>query len=204
MTAELRLGAISAVLFAAFAALGIALAKRPLTRLDAQAIYFRSQWTPLARLFTRSGRSPALTTACVISILVYALLRLPIWIPLTMSLSQLLSQMIVEYCKMLFKRVRPHYWLIGLEAGHSYPSGHATTGIVFFTGWSVVVALSALSGSWKTGIIAAFTVWALGILWSRLALGAHYFSDLAGGILFGAAWLCGVLAISSHFYGILR
>lgn len=204
MSSDIRLWVAAAVLWALFAALGLLVAKRPLTRLDAEAIYFRAQLTPLALVFTLSGRSRALTAACVISIIVYAVLHLPIGIPLVITGSQLVTQIIVEYCKTLFKRIRPDYWLVGLEAGHSYPSGHATTAVVFFIGWALVVAMTALPGDIKTAVIAVFTLWALGIVWSRLALGAHYLSDVTGGILFGSAWLCALFTALSHSYGSLR
>lgn len=204
MSTELRLDAAAIVLFALFVGLGLRLANRPLTRLDAEAIYFRGQLTPLALLFTISGRSPALTIACVLAIAIFALLRLPVGIPLLIAASQLVSQMIVEYAKTLFKRMRPDYWLVGLEAGHSYPSGHATTAVVFFIGWAVVIAMGALPGGVKSALIAVLTLWSLGIVWSRLALGAHYLTDVTGGVLFGGAWLCALFTVSSHLYAILR
>jgi membrane-associated phospholipid phosphatase len=201
-TLDLAIAALS--LAALFVVVGLYVAHRPLSRLDAEAVYFRGQLTPLALVFTISGRSRALTASCIIAIAVYALMHLPILIPLAITAMQLVSQIIVEYCKTLFTRMRPDYWLVGLEAGHSYPSGHSTTAIVFFTGWSVVVALSALPGEIKTALIALFTVWALGIMWSRLALGAHYFSDVCGGAVFGAAWLCASIAFLLEFHGIPR
>ncbi|HET6894567.1 MAG TPA: phosphatase PAP2 family protein [Candidatus Baltobacteraceae bacterium] len=200
MSIDLRLDIAAIVLLAAFVALGMLVSRRPLTRLDAEAVYFRGQATRIALLFTLSGRSRALTAACLLSIAIFALLRLPLGIPLILTGSQLVSQLVVAVCKTFFRRVRPDYWLVGREAGHSYPSGHATTAVVFFIGWALVIALSPLGGGIKTALIAALTVWSLGIIWSRLALGAHYLTDVTGGVLFGAAWLC---ALSSHLYAIL-
>lgn len=204
MSAALPLDGAAIALFVLFIALGLRVSNRPLMRLDADAVYFRGQLTPLALVFTISGRAPALTAACTIAIAVFAAFHLPLWIPVLMAASQLVSQILVGYAKSLFKRMRPDYWLVGLEAGHSYPSGHATSAIVFFIGWALVVAFSAVPENGKTALIAAFTFWALGIAWSRLALGAHYLSDVLGGALFGSAWLCALFTVSSHFYAILR
>lgn len=204
MSAGIRLFSAAMLLFACFVALGLRVAKRPLSRLDAQAVYFRGQLTPLALIFTLSGRSRALIAACIVSIAVFAVWHLPLYVPLLMTASQLVSQMAVELAKLLYRRMRPDYWLVGLEAGHSYPSGHATTAVVFFTGWAVIAAMSALEPGVKSAVVAILGLWALGIAWSRLALGAHYLTDVTGGALFGAAWLCALFSISSHFYGILR
>lgn len=204
MTLALRLDAIALVLFALFVLLGLRVSRRPLSRLDAEAVIFRGQLTPLALVFTISGRGPAMTVACILSIAICAALRVPLTAALVIALSQLVTQMLVEYAKTLYRRVRPDYWLVGREAGHSYPSGHATTAVVFFCGWAAVVALSSLSGNVKTAVMAILTAWALGIAWSRLVLGAHYFTDVCGGVLFGGAWSCAAFTVIAHFYGILR
>jgi membrane-associated phospholipid phosphatase len=204
VTPALKLDIIAAALFAIFVFVGLQVSNRPLMRADAQAVYFRGQLTGLAVLFTRSGRGPAMTAFCLLAVAVFATLRLPLILPLVMTLSQLVSQIIVEFAKTRFRRMRPDYWLVGQEAGHSYPSGHATTAIVFFTGWAVVVAHQALPPAAKSAAVALLALWSLGIMWSRLALGAHYLSDVFGGALFGGAWLCVVLTLSQVFYGILR
>lgn len=195
MTAEARLDSAAAALFVAFILLGLAVARRPLGIWDARAVLFRAQATQLALLFTRSGRSKALTAGYIAAIAVFAAAHLPVWIPLVLAASQLVSQIVVEAFKMLYKRTRPDYWLVGLEAGHSYPSGHAATAVITFGGWASVIALSSLPEALKYALAASFALWATGIVWSRLALGAHYFSDVTGGILFGSAWLCALAVV---------
>jgi membrane-associated phospholipid phosphatase len=195
---------VAATAFVSFVVLGLRVSNRPLMRLDADAVYFRAQFTPLALFFTYCGRLIPLTTACIGAIAIFALMRISILIPMLVTASQLISQMAIEYAKTLFKRTRPDYWIVGEEAGHSYPSGHAATAIIFFIGWAIIAALSRLPLGFKDAAVALLVVWAAGIIWSRLALGAHYLTDVLGGMLFGAAWLCALFAASSHFYGILR
>lgn len=204
MSVVTRLDVAAVVLFGCFVALGMRVSGRPLTRLDAEAVIFRGQLTPLALVFTISGRSRALTAMCLVAIAVFAVFHMPLLVPVLMTASQLVSQMAVEFIKTLYVRMRPDYWLVGLEGGHSYPSGHATTAVVFFSGWAAIVGMSALPGDVKTALMGVLVLWALGIAWSRLALGAHYLSDVVGGMLFGSAWLCALFSASSHFYGILR
>jgi membrane-associated phospholipid phosphatase len=112
-----------------------------------------------------------------------------------MVVSQILSQTIVELVKARFARARPDYWLVGLEAGHSYPSGHATTAVVFFIGWALVATSSTLPLVEKVPLTVVLAIWAFGVSWSRLALGAHYLSDVAGGTIFGVGWLSALAAI---------
>lgn len=107
-----------------------------------------------------------------------------------MILSQILSQTLVELIKARYLRTRPDYWLVGLEAGHSYPSGHATTAVVFFTGWALLALFSPLPPVVRYLVAAVLVLWAFGVSWSRLALGAHYLSDVLGGTLLGTAWIC--------------
>jgi membrane-associated phospholipid phosphatase len=185
---DLILAALS--FFMLFLVLGHLVSRRPLGVIDARAVYFRAQATSLALVFTKSGRSTALTVGYVVAIAVFALMRLPIWIPIFLAGSQIISQFIVEIFKMLYRRTRPDYWLVGLDAGHSYPSGHATTAIVSFGGWACVIALSPIASAAKVILIGMFALWMIGIMWSRLALGAHYLSDVAGGAAFGCCWLC--------------
>lgn len=58
----------------------------------------------------------------------------------------------------------------------------------------MVVLHSALPQTLKLPLAGLLMLWALGVDWSRLALGAHYFSDVFGGTLFGTAWLCALIA----------
>jgi undecaprenyl-diphosphatase len=190
MTAGARLYAAAAVLLVLFVLLGAAVSRGPLGAWDARAVHFRAQATPLALIFTKSGRSKALTIGYIVAVAVYAVAHLAVWVPLLLAASQMISQLVVEGCKALYKRTRPDYWLVGLDAGHSYPSGHAATAVITFLGWAAVAAYSGLPAVPKNVLIAMLALWATGIVWSRLALGAHYLSDVAGGALFGAAWLC--------------
>ncbi len=195
MSAQIPWFVAAACLFLVFFLIGRRISAAPLGMLDERAVRLRGQATAIAVVFTKSGRSKGLTAACVIAVGVFLIARWPLWVPLVMILSQILSQTAVELCKGRFARTRPDYWLVGLEAGHSYPSGHATTGVVFFLGWALVAALSPLPYGLKYGVVTLLTLWAAGVSWSRLALGAHYASDVLGGTIFGAGWLCVLLGI---------
>jgi membrane-associated phospholipid phosphatase len=52
-----------------------------------------------------------------------------------------------------------------------------------------------MTESIKIALVALLAFWIAGIGWSRLALGAHYPTDVIGGTLFGVAWACATWAM---------
>jgi len=202
MIAALLLGAVLS--FALFFALGFRVCARGPSQADRYAARVRGQLRSLAIACTISGRAPAMTAACILAVAVFAAFRLPLVVAMSVVAAQLVSQMLVEFAKLRFARTRPDYWLAGREAGHSYPSGHATTAVVFYVGWACVAAAGALPPAARAAAVTILCCWAAGIVWSRLALGAHYLTDVAGGALFGCAWLCGGYAALLHFHAVLR
>jgi membrane-associated phospholipid phosphatase len=86
-----------------------------------------------------------------------------------------------------FARPRREDWLIRHEHAFSYPSSHAAICTAFYFHWGAA-ALRADAGAWLRrstfALLAALTV---GIIWSRLALGAHYPTDVIGGTALGLA-----------------
>ncbi len=82
-----------------------------------------------------------------------------------------------------FARPRRPDWVIKHELSFSYPSSHATIAIAFYVVLAIFVARSALPG--RAWLAPALVLLAVGIIWSRLALGAHYLTDVVGGLLWG-------------------
>lgn len=73
--------------------------------------------------------------------------------------------------------------------GKSFPSGHAMTSTVAY-GTLLLAFMPMIPPRWRPRAIAAYVVLVLLIAASRLGLGVHYLSDVLGGIVLGAAWLC--------------
>ena len=71
------------------------------------------------------------------------------------------------------------------ETAFSYPSSHTAIATAFYLLLAVFVARSALRD--RVWLATAPALLALGIMWSRLALGAHYLTDVVGGVLWGSA-----------------
>jgi undecaprenyl-diphosphatase len=86
----------------------------------------------------------------------------------------------------LFARPRRTDWLIRHEHAFSYPSSHATISTAFYLLAGVLVLRSELPRPLRYVVFAVLAVLWLGILWSRLALAAHYPTDIIGGVCLGA------------------
>ncbi|MDQ6823232.1 MAG: phosphatase PAP2 family protein [Candidatus Eremiobacteraeota bacterium] len=200
MSVEAKLWLASALCFAVVLALGAYVSRHANTRFDVESVAIRGQLPRLAYVFTESGRASALTIVGVGFILMSGFLRAGVLIPAAVLASQVVSQGAIEGLKAVFNRKRPDYWLIHNELGKSFPSGHASTAVVFYGTWAAIVAASSLPPTLKMILVVAFSTWAVGIVWSRLALGAHYLSDVFGGTIFGVAWLCSILALAHHFH----
>ena len=80
--------------------------------------------------------------------------------------------------------------------GASFPSGHAQAAV---TGYGVLllVFLPVLKPQWRRAAVAlaAFMVVAIGF--SRVALAAHYVSDVVAGFILGGAWTAAMTALFS-------
>lgn len=96
--------------------------------------------------------------------------------------------------KHVFDRARPELVEWGVQvASPSFPSGHAMAATVAYG------ALAYVAGRLEPGRAVAVLTWSLAALLvlavagSRVYLGVHYPSDVAGGVVAGAVWLAAVV-----------
>ncbi len=110
---------------------------------------------------------------------------------LLLSISLGLAIMIVHTLKLLVKRPRPEIdpLLVSMPTSWSFPSGHTAQAAAFFLALAWIAA-RLLPKPAAQGSIAACTLAALTIGYSRVYLQVHYPTDVLAGLLVGA---CGVL-----------
>lgn len=107
---------------------------------------------------------------------------------------------LIQLAKHLIGRPRPPLlpfdvgWLSALVAADprslAFPSGHALMSLAVYGYLAVVIG--------KTWSLTAAIVLVIGVALSRLVLSVHWPTDILGGWLLGAAWLCFLLALPAQ------
>lgn len=192
---ETRLWIAAAMFLCATLAIGAYVAFRPPTPLDVSGFALRGSAVPIAYFFTLLGRWPVLLSLGVIAVGIGMTLRGDLNTVLVLLGTQVASQGANSLVKLGFRRDRPYHFVGRKDIEFSYPSGHAATSIVFFLGFAILAWHAPFPHPVAFALTAALVLCALSIPWSRLALGAHYVTDVVGGLCLGGAWLCAVLAL---------
>lgn len=178
---------IAILLFTAFWWLGLYVSGHPEPpALWAFAKAVRGHAIPLAWAFTNAGWPQVLGPlfACCLAIAVFVRnwrLRASY-----LLVCGVLSWRAADGLQKFFGRPRRLDWLVKHELASSYPSSHATMSTAFYLLAAVLIARSELPAAVRYPLAAFFAILWLGILWSRLALAAHYPTDVIGGVCLGA------------------
>jgi len=74
-------------------------------------------------------------------------------------------------------------------SGYSFPSGH-TIGATLLYGWVALLLVRMFNGwHWRVTSVAAALLVVAAVGFSRIALGAHYVTDVIAAMAIGTAWL---------------
>jgi undecaprenyl-diphosphatase len=197
--------ALAAVLLLTYLGLGAAVSWVPPRGIDLAAGGLFGMATPLAAFLTSLGRFPAYATLCVVVLLAGLVRRSSLGASVTAVGLLVAAETTSDWFKVAFHRPRPAHWLVTHETSFSYASGHATNSLVFFGFWAIMALRSGLPRPVRTLLALALAGVSAGIGWSRLALGAHYPTDVIGGYLLGAIVLTlGFTLVPSRFLQRMR
>jgi membrane-associated phospholipid phosphatase len=178
-----------------FGVLGAAVSHAPPSGFDITGRALLGGPQRLALLFTASCWWSALVAFGVLAVAVA--IGFPRWRDraVTSIFVALVTWRLSDAAKDFFHRPRPGYWRIIHESSYSYASGHAMFATVVYALWAYFIWKSDLPRAIRLIAAPVLLLWAFGILWSRLALGAHYVSDVVGGVLLGVASLAVASAV---------
>lgn len=99
--------------------------------------------------------------------------------------------------KTLIARQRPEYILID-ETFYSFPSGHAMGSTALYGYLIYLIIKSSLNAKNKAILTSLFVLLIISIGISRIILGAHYFSDILGGIILSTIIIIIYYEINKH------
>lgn len=92
--------------------------------------------------------------------------------------------------KYIFARERPDMaQRLIFETGYSFPSGHAMFSVAFYGFLIFLLSKMNVKKSTRIPIDIGLVVIIIGVCFSRIYLGVHYFSDIIGGILISTTYL---------------
>lgn len=155
--------------------------------------HYSSPFLTHAATFASLMGAEVLLAALIVSLLVFAFLRwrrAALWLSITLA-GALVLNLSLKYA---FHRQRPAPFFGALPHTYSFPSGHALFSFCFYGVLAGLLAariksLPARICIWTTaGILIA----AIGL--SRIYLGVHYPTDVAGGYLAAAVWVSSMIA----------
>lgn len=148
------------------------------------------------RVVSNSGSALAwqiVTIALALVLLVRRRIRLAVFVIVTNLGSSLLN----TFVKTATDRARPvvNHPLLH-EPGMSFPSGHAQAAVAGY-GTLLFVVLPYVRGVWRRVVVLVAVLMVLAIGFSRIALAAHFVSDVLAAYVLGLAWL---VAMASVFH----
>ena len=164
------------------------------------ALWFHAHLTPtfvsVLRGITEFGSSEWIAVVLSIAVLFFAFKRW--WPSLVMTVVAVPGGMLLnEWIKILVHRHRPFVdgWFVDWS-GYSFASGHTIGATLLYGRLALFLIPMIKSRRGRMLVFSAATFAVVLVGFSRIALGAHYFSDVLGGMFLGASWLTLCLLVS--------
>ncbi len=99
------------------------------------------------------------------------------------------EELIKVIIKNIMKRPRPPYMKEVIEKSYSFPSGHSMTATLLYGFIIYLILKSNINKKVKYILTSLLSVLILLIIFSRIYLGVHYFSDCISGLLLSLGYL---------------
>ena len=164
------------------------------------ALWFHNHLTPtfvsVLRGITEFGSSEWIAIVLSVAVLYFIFKR---WWPalLTMIVVVPGGMLLNEWLKLLVHRHRPFVdgWFVDWS-GYSFASGH-TIGATLLYGQLALFIIPVIKSRRGRALIFSMAIFIISLVgFSRIALGAHYLTDVLGGIFLGTSWLAFCLFLS--------
>ncbi|MHA6259086.1 phosphatase PAP2 family protein [Sporosarcina sp. CAU 1771] len=181
-----------------FSYLAISISTPTIKRFDSTIISFvqalETPWlTSLLKFFTWIGSGfIAVLLACIVSLILFFVFQyknqaalLLVGIAGTGLLNIIL--------KLFFKRERPEIYRLADASGYSFPSGHTMLAFSLYILLGFIVWRNVTTRASRVLLVISIGMMITLIAGSRIYLGVHYPSDIAGGILASALWIVPLL-----------
>jgi len=195
-----RTALVAILSFAAFLALGAAVSGHPPSAVDSGELGVLGSGVVFATFCRAAGQFVPYAILCTLALLIGVARRAYLPAALWLVVLMLVIWKTSDAFKDVFHRARPEHWLVSQETSAGYPSGHAVLAVAFYGFVAYRVWRSTLPAGVRGVVVAACIVWIAAVGWSRLAIGAHYPTDVFGGYLLGTAGLCvAILAYERSF-----
>jgi undecaprenyl-diphosphatase len=173
----------------------------PLAGIDhGVARWFHAHLTPtfvnVLRGITEFGSSEWIAIVLSIAVLFFVFKRW--WPTLLMTVVAIPGGMLLnEWIKILVHRHRPFVdgWFVDWS-GYSFASGHTIGATLLYGQLALFIIPLIKSRRGRVLVFSAATFLIVMVGFSRVALGAHYFTDVVGGMFLGASWLTLCLLVS--------
>lgn len=123
--------------------------------------------------------------------LVFFLVKRNFWLSLHWGLAGLLSYSLGDLFKHILHITRPN-GITQIPLGASFPSGHTVSGISILGFFSVLIAIEKPKPQ-RMIVYGLTSLIIFLVMFSRIYLTAHWFSDILGGALLGSSILAGLI-----------
>ena len=185
--------AIASVCTALYMVLGYFITVDPLPPIDRDLSAWAGHGIEIAWICTNSALLPELATIGIAALIFGFIKRAWLLRSIFAAMVDFAAWVTSDACKLLFHRRRPPHWFYHHETSFSYSSGHATHALIVYGLWAFFFWRSSLPLAIRATVTITLGLWVLAISWSRIALGAHYATDVLGG------WLLGIVVLSVGF-----